>query len=69
LDTRNDVAESPAPWRFQRAGEDILSSSTIPPAVPGDRGDGRPSARRFEEERRRRHRERAIAAWLRDLSR
>jgi hypothetical protein len=29
----------------------------------------RPSARRFDEERERRHRERTIAAWLRSLSR
>ena len=44
-----------------------VPSGTVPPAWAQDRR--RPSRLRGDEERERRHRERAIAAWLRSLSR
>jgi len=46
--------------------------SLVPPAAAEERrrtGRFRPSAERSMADRERRHRERAIAAWLRDLSR
>jgi len=44
---------------------------TLPRLAGGDRRQSRfaPSAERSMQDRERRHRERAIAAWLRDLSR
>jgi hypothetical protein len=44
-----------------------ISRATAPPSWSRQRPA--PSVRRSDEERERRHRERAIAAWLRSLSR
>jgi len=62
VDPPDDLLKTPTGPRFVRGDDDSVPARAHP-AI------GRPSARRSEEERVRRHRERAIAAWLRDLSR
>jgi hypothetical protein len=76
----NSRKELPVPERQLYEGLDVRSlrvgepGDTVrrapDPANPSESRFARPpSARRGDEERARRHRERAIAAWLRDLAR
>jgi len=69
VDPRDDAFGTPTRWRFARAGEEFAPPPSTSAPVAGTELRERPSARRSEEERLRRHRERAIAAWLRDLAR
>jgi hypothetical protein len=69
LQQRNQSSGHRPPRRFARAADDAGAPhpARLELTVPEDFGRP-PSERRSMEDRRRRHRERAIAAWLRDLS-